>query len=73
MSCGGKREGSVLTLKNLMHELAAEWTMTDEPVHVGGWDSAGNHVDYVVTGVSVRTGRDGKPVQSLKLRSMEDE
>jgi hypothetical protein len=63
---------AVSTLKDLIHELSAEWTMADQPVHVSGWDSAGNHVVYVVTGISVRTGRDGKPVQSLKLRSTEE-
>lgn len=62
-----------LTLKGLIHELSAEWTMADQPVIVSGWAASGEHVNYAVTGVSVRTGRDGKLVQSLKLRSMEDE
>ena len=65
-------DGPPLTLKGLIHELSAEYTMDDEPVIVSGWAASGEYVDYAVTGVSVRTWH-GKPVQSLKLRSMEDE
>lgn len=56
-----------LTLKELIHELSAGYTIADEPVLVGGWDSAGNYEVSAAVGISVRSGRDGKPVQSLKL------
>jgi hypothetical protein len=61
-----------LTLKELIHELSAEYTMTDEPVLVSGWDSAGSHVTLAVAGISVRTWH-GKLVQSLKLCSVDGE
>lgn len=60
-----------LTLKGLVHELTADFTMADEPVIVSGWDSAGNLTEFAVTGISVRQWR-GKSVQSLKLRAVED-
>ena len=61
-----------LTLKGLIHELSADFTLPDEPVIVSGWDSAGNLVEFTVTGISVRQWR-GKLVQSLKLRAIEEE
>lgn len=61
-----------LTLKALIHELSADYTLADEPVHVDTWDSGGDLIDCVVTGISVRQGRDGKLVQSLKLRPLEE-
>ena len=60
-----------LTLKELIHELTAEYTMADEPVFVSGWDSAGGHVTYAVVGISVRMWH-GKSVQSLKLCSVDE-
>lgn len=72
MPCSGKPEGTPLTLKELVHELTAEWTLADEPVIVSGWDSAGNLMEYTVTGISVRQWH-GKAVQSLKLHSAEDD
>ena len=72
MSCSGKPEDTPLTLKELVHELTAEWTMADEPVIVSGWDSAGEYTEFTVTGISVRQWH-GKTVQTLKLHSAEDE
>lgn len=72
MSCHGRPEGAPLTLKGLVHELTADFTMADEPVIVSGWDSTGNLVEFAVTGISVRQWH-GKSVQSLKLHAIEEE
>ena len=72
MSGHGTPGDAAPTLKDLIHELSAEWTMADQPVYVSGLDLDGNLIVNVVTGISVRSWPDGKPVQSLKLRPMED-
>ena len=60
-----------LTLKELIHELTAEYTMADEPVLVSGWDLTGNGVTLAVAGISVRMWH-GKLVLSLKLCSVDE-
>lgn len=72
MTCHGRPEDAPLTLKGLIHELSADFTMADEPVIVSGWDSTGNFTEFAVTGISVRT-HHGKSVQSLKLRAIEED
>lgn len=72
MSCGGKPEGAPLTLKELIHELTADFTLADEPVVVSVSDPYTGWARYDIIGISVRTGRDGKSVQSLKLRPVEE-
>jgi len=57
----------VPTLKDLIHELSAEYTMADRPVYVSVYDSTGDLAECPVTGISVRGG-----TQTLKFRWPED-
>ena len=67
MSCHGRPDDAVPTLKDLIHELSAEWTNADQPVYVSVYDSTGNLAVCAVTGISVRAG-----TQTLKFRWPDD-
>lgn len=43
-----------LTLRQLLHALTEDYTLLDEPVHVDAYDSTGELLDCLVTGLSDR-------------------
>ena len=53
MSCHGRPHDAVPTLKDLIHEMSAEWTHADQPVYVDVYDTEGNLTNCPVTGITV--------------------
>lgn len=74
MSDDGLYDSPPMTLRQLLHALTDESALLDEPVHVGTYDSTGEYLDCLVTGLSVRQwrGPDGRgPLRSVQSLTTE--